>query len=108
MFLFMPSHVRQGFVGLSNRGTARSYTMLGLNLLSQLVCVSGVNQLSSVRDNLLISSLATLAPTATRWHGACLRNCVQLTFFFPFVLFVVHSESIGRIDAGRPHGTQGN
>ena len=81
----MPSHVRQGFVGLSNRGTARSYTMLGLNLLSQLVCVSGVNQLSSVRDNLLISSLATLAPTATRWHGACLRNCVQLTFFFPLL-----------------------
>ena len=55
MFLFMPGHVRQGFVGLSNRGTARSYTMLGLNLLSQLVCVSAVNQLSSVRDNLLIS-----------------------------------------------------
>ena len=45
----MPSHVRQGFVGLSRRGTRRPYMMLALNLLSQLVCVSGVNQLSSVR-----------------------------------------------------------
>jgi UDP-xylose/UDP-N-acetylglucosamine transporter B4 len=50
LFAFMPSHVRRGFVGLSNRGTGRSYTMLALNLLSQLVCVSGVNQLSSVRN----------------------------------------------------------
>lgn len=47
LFAFMPSHVRRGFVGLSSRGTGRSYTMLALNLLSQLVCVSGVNQLSS-------------------------------------------------------------
>ena len=62
----MPSHVQQGFVGLSSRGTARSYTMLGLNLLSQLVCVSGVNQLSSVRDkkNLLIYT------PPLRHHGA--------------------------------------
>ncbi|KAI9464542.1 UAA transporter [Lactarius psammicola] len=47
LFVFMPGHVRQGFVGLSSRKTGRPYTMLALNLLSQLVCVSGVNQLSS-------------------------------------------------------------
>jgi UDP-xylose/UDP-N-acetylglucosamine transporter B4 len=47
LFAFMPGHVRQGFVGLSSRGTGRPYTILALNLLSQLVCVSGVNQLSS-------------------------------------------------------------
>lgn len=48
LFAFMPGQVRQGFVGLSSRGTGRPYTILALNLLTQLVCVSGVNQLSSV------------------------------------------------------------
>lgn len=78
MFAIMPQSVRRGFVGLSHpknvggRGgthydghdnplltTANSsrsssiirkpYAMLALNLLSQLICVAGVNQLSSVR-----------------------------------------------------------
>jgi hypothetical protein len=77
MFAIMPQSVRRGFVGLSrpkNSGGAggydghdnalltttrtnsssssifrRPYTMLALNLLSQLICVAGVNQLSSVR-----------------------------------------------------------
>ena len=60
MFAFMPKSVRRGFVGLSppkphgdtaavfdSRGI-RPYAILGLNLVSQLICVSGVNQLSSV------------------------------------------------------------
>ncbi|KAH9072225.1 UAA transporter family-domain-containing protein [Lactarius deliciosus] len=47
LFALMPGHVRQGFVGLSSRKTGRPYTMLAFNLLSQLVCVAGVNQLSS-------------------------------------------------------------
>ena len=51
LFVFMPGQVRHGFVGLSNHGTRRRpYTILTLNLLSQLVCVSGVNQLSSVSN----------------------------------------------------------
>jgi hypothetical protein len=74
MFAIMPHSVRRGFVGLSrpkNSGGAvgydallttasathsssssifrRPYMMLALNLLSQLICVAGVNQLSSVR-----------------------------------------------------------
>jgi hypothetical protein len=66
MFAIMPQSVRRGFVGLSrpkNLGLGgyddghnsslssiirRPYTMLALNLLSQLICVAGVNQLSSV------------------------------------------------------------
>lgn len=75
MFAFMPTSVRRGFVGLS-RPTRRHdgvelgdavtnsmnsmgltsktgtgihpYTILALNLITQLICVSGVNQLSSV------------------------------------------------------------
>ena len=106
----MPSHVQQGFVGLSSRGTARSYTMLGLNLLSQLVCVSGVNQLSSVRDQK--KSINILPPPSpprgTHRHPVPVSggNCVQLTLFFSPL--VPHLESIGRIDAGRPYGTQGD
>ena len=72
MFAIMPQSVRRGFVGLSrpkNSGGGspydghnnplltsslssiirKPYTMLALNLLSQLICVAGVNQLSSVR-----------------------------------------------------------
>ena len=68
MFAIMPQSVRRGFVGLSRSKnhdgntfvTSSSssssiiiirhpYTILALNLLTQLICVAGVNQLSSVR-----------------------------------------------------------
>ncbi|KAI0255762.1 UAA transporter [Lactifluus subvellereus] len=52
MFTLMPRSVHQGFVGLSrpsgHDGTSsRAYVILALNMLTQLICVSGVNQLSS-------------------------------------------------------------
>ena len=64
----MPGHVRQGFVGLSTRRRTTGYhpyTMLALNLLSQLVCVSGVNQLSSVSKN---QSIYISSPPPLRHH----------------------------------------
>ena len=57
MFAIMPKSVRRGFVGLgrpkgssgsSSYSSIRPYTMLALNLFTQLICVAGVNQLSSV------------------------------------------------------------
>ncbi|KAI0305976.1 UAA transporter family-domain-containing protein [Multifurca ochricompacta] len=51
LFAFMPRRVHQGFVNLSrpkDHGTSHPYMILALNTLSQLICVSGVNQLSSV------------------------------------------------------------
>jgi len=64
MFAFMPRSVQRGFVGLSRPAKAKRdghggammsstrtgihpYMMLALNLITQLICVSGVNQLSS-------------------------------------------------------------
>ncbi|KAH9967365.1 UAA transporter [Russula dissimulans] len=59
MFAFMPRSVRRGFVGLSRPksqwqgGTltigsgVHPYAILALNMVTQLICVSGVNQLSS-------------------------------------------------------------
>ncbi|KAH9992406.1 UAA transporter [Russula vinacea] len=56
MFAIMPKSVRRGFVGLgrpkgssgsSSYSSIRPYTMLALNLFTQLICVAGVNQLSS-------------------------------------------------------------
>ncbi|KAI9508186.1 UAA transporter [Russula earlei] len=53
MFAFMPRSVHRGFAGLSDpkrRMTGlgiHPYAILALNMLSQLICVSGVNQLSS-------------------------------------------------------------
>lgn len=91
MFAIMPQSVRRGFVGLShpkNSGGAgggygggpenallttmtansssssifrRPYTMLALNLLSQLICVAGVNQLSS-----RVSAVSTQVVLTTR------------------------------------------
>jgi hypothetical protein len=63
MFAFMPMSVRRGFVGLSrpskinfdgaavtssSSSAIHPYAVLALNLVTQLICVSGVNQLSSV------------------------------------------------------------
>ena len=70
MFAFMPKSVRRGFVGLSRprsqwqgHGDALTigpsfhpYTILALNMLTQLICVSGVNQLSSVRTTFFFFS----------------------------------------------------
>lgn len=64
----MPRSVQRGFVGLgrpakkspglggagvtSSKGMGvHPYTILAFNLISQLICVSGVNQLSSVRPH---------------------------------------------------------
>jgi len=53
MFLFLASDIKQGISSLSHgqssSSTLVSVVILGGNLVSQLVCVSGVNRLSSVR-----------------------------------------------------------
>jgi solute carrier family 35 (UDP-xylose/UDP-N-acetylglucosamine transporter), member B4 len=52
IFLFLIPDIKQGFWSLnSGNGTSAlvSFLILGGNLVSQLVCVSGVNRLSSVR-----------------------------------------------------------
>lgn len=50
MFLFLLNDIREGFrvVKTSQSGTPWIYLVFALNLLTQLVCVSGVNQLASV------------------------------------------------------------
>ena len=79
MFAFMPRSVQRGFVGLgrptkslwpgsagvtSSKGmSVHPYAILAFNLVSQLICVSGVNQLSSVRFTIFdFSTLHTGAP----------------------------------------------
>jgi UDP-xylose/UDP-N-acetylglucosamine transporter B4 len=69
MFAIMPKSVRRGFVGLSRpkgalasgSSSIRPYTMLALNLLTQLICVAGVNQLSS-----RVSAVSTQVVLTTR------------------------------------------
>ncbi|KAF8498733.1 UAA-domain-containing protein [Russula emetica] len=72
MFAIMPQSVRRGFNGLSrpkNHSGGRydsiiirqPYTILALNLLSQLICVAGVNQLSS-----RVSAVSTQVVLTTR------------------------------------------
>ena len=57
IFLFLVSDIKQGFWSLSTANgsaTLASFLILGSNLVSQLVCVSGVNRLSSVRPMTIV------------------------------------------------------
>lgn len=50
MFMFLINDIREGIrvVKTSQSGMPWIYLVFALNLLTQLVCVSGVNQLASV------------------------------------------------------------
>jgi hypothetical protein len=122
----MPGHVRQGFVGLSTRHRTttgdRPYTMLALNLLSQLVCVSGVNQLSSVSTVTTKSiNISPTGPTPPSTFASPTRrrpsppnkpvpvsDCNTQLFLLTTPFFPSSSESICRVNAGRSHGAQGD
>ncbi|TDL23583.1 UAA transporter [Rickenella mellea] len=73
IFLFVIPDIIQGFSLLENSsdrlsGVPISYLILGLNLVTQLVCVSGVNQLTSK-----VSSVSTnLVLTARKAISLCL------------------------------------
>ena len=108
MFAFMPTSVRRGFVGLSRpnkslHGDAvtnsmssmsltskmgkgiHPYTILALNLITQLVCVSGVNQLSSVSHPSPVTFAHTRiqAPVLSP-HTSVAPFPASLSFFFTF------------------------
>jgi hypothetical protein len=89
MFAIMPRSVRRGFVGLSRpkgygsssaltgASSIRPYTMLALNLLTQLICVAGVNQLSSVCTFFFWILTPPLPPTITA------QACFNYSFTHP-------------------------
>jgi len=111
MFAFMPTSVRRGFVGLS-RPTKRHdgvelgdavtnsmnsmgltsktgtgihpYMILALNLITQLICVSGVNQLSSVSHPSPPHTHAHTGPTSPPPAPSVAPFPVSL-FFFVFL-----------------------
>ena len=60
-FVFLGRDIKQGFSSLSNPQsttlTVKSFMVLAANLITQLVCVSGVNSLTSVREIILYSVL---------------------------------------------------
>ncbi|PPR00458.1 hypothetical protein CVT24_004519 [Panaeolus cyanescens] len=71
-FLFLGRDVKQGIFSLVHPGstasTFRSFAVLAINLFTQLVCVSGVNRLSSQ-----VSSVSTnIALTARKAISLCL------------------------------------
>jgi hypothetical protein len=158
MFAIMPQSVRRGFVGLSrpkNSGGAggyddghrnpllttansssssifrRPYTMLALNLLSQLICVAGVNQLSSVRaffrggfflsllppTNLACFKKINIKPPISSPHSLPLplslfpirqNGLVTPFFFFDLLPILLPIESVRGVNTGRTHDAQGN
>lgn len=60
-FVFLGRDIKQGFSSLSSpqlaTSTVTSFMVLAANLITQLVCVSGVNSLTSVRETILYSIL---------------------------------------------------
>ena len=58
MFMFLINDILEGIrvVKTSQSGMPWIYLVFALNLLTQLVCVSGVNQLASVRFSFLFIS----------------------------------------------------
>jgi hypothetical protein len=126
MFAIMPRSVQRGFVGLSRSSTKssyggtspsiRPYTMLALNLVSQLICVAGVNQLSSVSTLFFGARSPSALPSccAARYNKTIKRPTDRSltpflhssTGFYLFAHFLV--ESIRGVNSGRTHGTQGH
>jgi len=144
MFAIMPKSVRRGFVGLSRpknsgydgHGDAnaltttswsssiirRPHTMLALNLLSQLICVTGVNQLSSVRTFFFFiccrgSILYCISPKKKKYRNK--KDTDLLAHLFrsisPFVkrfgrspLYLFPLESVRGVYTGRTHDAQGD
>ena len=60
-FAFLGRDIKQGFSSLSSAqsttSTVTSFMILAANLITQLVCVSGVNSLTSVSETILYSIL---------------------------------------------------
>jgi hypothetical protein len=100
MFAFMPRSVQRGFVGLglsakkssglggagmtSSKGMGvHPYTILAFNLISQLICVSGVNQLSSVRF-LFLGFFSN--PSYPRAAPFCLPHLSSITLSLPAII----------------------
>ncbi|KAJ7246401.1 UAA transporter [Mycena rebaudengoi] len=75
IFLFLVPDVKQGLQSLSRSTTSSSATaswlVLGSNLISQLVCVSGVNrlssQVSSVSTNLVLTTRKAISLCFSVW-----------------------------------------
>ncbi|KAH8828254.1 UAA transporter [Flagelloscypha sp. PMI_526] len=75
IFLFLASDVQQGLLSLSRNNyipsTTMSFFILGLNLVSQLLCVSGVNKLSSktssVSTNLVLTVRKAISLLFSIW-----------------------------------------
>jgi len=101
MFIFLSSDIKQGISSLSHNpsssSTFISFLILGGNLVSQLVCVSGVNrlssQVSSVSTNLVLTARKALSLCLSVWWFGNGWN-VQLAIgaamvFFGSALFTV-------------------
>ncbi|KAG5733330.1 UDP-N-acetylglucosamine transporter YEA4 [Termitomyces sp. T112] len=74
MFLLLIPDIKQGYTSLSKDPSSSaplSFLILGLNLISQFICVSGVNrlssQVSSVSTNLVLTARKALSLCISVW-----------------------------------------
>ncbi|PPQ99192.1 hypothetical protein CVT26_014115 [Gymnopilus dilepis] len=68
IFIFLGKDVKQGILSLSTKSSTESFAILAVNLVTQLICVSGVNRLTSQ-----VSSVSTnIALTARKAMSLCL------------------------------------
>ncbi|KAF8909021.1 UAA transporter, partial [Gymnopilus junonius] len=71
IFLFLGKDVKQGISSLSTTSSAKSFAILAVNLVTQLICVSGVNrltsQVSSVSTNIALTVRKALSLCLSIW-----------------------------------------
>jgi len=71
IFLFLGNDVKQGILGLSTTSSAKPFAILAGNLVTQLICVSGVNrltsQVSSVSTNIALTARKALSLCISIW-----------------------------------------
>jgi len=104
IFLFLIPDIKQGFLSLSDSSytpsTAAPFLILGGNLISQLICVSGVNklssQVSSVSTNLVLTTRKALSLCFSVWWFGSGWNAQlgtgAMMVFLGSILFTVAGE----------------
>ncbi|KAF9046489.1 UAA transporter [Panaeolus papilionaceus] len=110
VFLFLGSDVKQGISSLvqpgSTASTMRSFAILGINLLTQLACVSGVNrlssQVSSVSTNIALTVRKALSLCFSVWWFGNPWNAQlgsgALMVFVGSLLYTVKLDGVNKKD----------
>ncbi|KAF8967095.1 UAA transporter [Flammula alnicola] len=110
IFIFLGGDIKQGLTSLSNplstSATVKSFAILLGNLVTQLMCVSGVNrlssQVSSVSTNIALTARKALSLCfsvwwfGNEWNGQLATGAFMV--FFGSLLYTLNADRINKSD----------